>query len=540
MKLVTVAEMQAIEREADQAGWSYAQMMEAAGQGLADLVHSFYGYEESPVVTGLVGSGNNGGDTLIALEALARGGWKARAYIVRQRAPEKTLEQRLSAAGGEVLSVDEDSDYHQLEDWLTDSTVLLDGVLGTGFHLPLKAEVGQVLARVKEVLAAAEDRPSVVAVDCPSGVDCDSGEAAEEAIPADLTVCMAAVKVGLLRFPAYGLLGDIETVDIGLPEGLPGWDAVQCEVMGEEHVRALLPERKPDSHKGTYGTVGVVAGSVNYTGAALLASRAAHRVGAGLVQVALPAPLHAALAGHFPEATWVLLPHEMGVIAAGAMDVLARHLQKVDVLLWGPGFGLEEPTAAFVRQLVVGRAGRARRAGLGFVSAQDQADGDALALPPMVIDADGLKLLAKVDDWAHRLPADAVLTPHPGEMAILTGLPLAEVQVDRLGVAQRFAQQWGHVVVLKGAMTVVAEPGGRVCVIPVASSALAHAGTGDVLAGIIAGLRGQGLSAYNAAAVGAWLHAQAGLFAVEQVGHEAAVLAGDLITALPDVLAWVW
>jgi ADP-dependent NAD(P)H-hydrate dehydratase / NAD(P)H-hydrate epimerase len=537
MKLVTVAEMQAIEREADQAGWSYAQMMKAAGQGLADIVHSFYGYEEKPVVTGLVGSGNNGGDTLIALADLAQNGWQARAYLVRPRTEDDDLLRSLILAGGELLSAEQDQDLVHLDDWLADSTVLLDGVLGTGFRLPLKAGVGRILARVKTV----ENDLWVVAVDCPSGVDCDSGQAAEEAIPADLTVCMAAVKVGLLKFPAFGLLGELETVDIGLPPGLSAWQSVQTSVLGEEHVRSLLPERKPDSHKGTYGTVGVVAGSVNYTGAALLAGRAAHRIGAGLVQIALPAPLHAALAGHFPEATWVLLPHEMGVIAEGAVEVLAHHLQKVDVLLWGPGFGLEDPTAAFVRRLVEGHPSRGRRGTIGFVSAQAGAgEGDGLILPPMVIDADGLKLLARVVDWPQRLPPDAVLTPHPGEMAILSGLALAEIQADRLGTAQRFAREWGHVVVLKGAMTVIAEPGGQACIVPVASSALAHAGTGDVLAGLIAGLRAQGLSAYDAAAAGAWLHAQSGLLAVEQVGHEAAVLASDLITALPDVLAWLW
>ena len=537
MKLVTVAEMQAIEGEADQAGWSYAQMMETAGQGLAEIVHSFYGDEENPLVTGLVGSGNNGGDTLIALAALAQNGWEVRAYLVRPRPQDDPLVQRVQAAGGVLQSVEQDGDLSQLDAWLSDSTVVLDGVLGTGFRLPLKDEIGRVLTRVKVY----ENLPTVVAVDCPSGVDCDSGQIAEECIPADVTVCMAAVKVGLLKFPAFQMVGEIETIDIGLPTDLPAWQAVQREVVGEARVRSLLPERKPDSHKGTYGTVGVVAGSVNYSGAALLAARAAHRVGAGLVQVAVPGPLHAVLAGHFPEATWVLLPHEMGVIAEGAVEVLARHLPKVDVLLWGPGFGLEDTTGGFVRRLVEGRPVRTRRGQIGFVSAQDSANvGVALTHPPMVIDADGLKLLARVQNWPQNLPPETILTPHPGEMAILTGLPLEDIQADRLGIAQRFAQAWGQVVVLKGAMTVVAEPGGQVSVIPVANSALAHAGTGDVLAGLIAGLRAQGLSAYHAALVGAWLHAQAGIYAVEQVGHEASVLAGDLITALPDVLAWVW
>jgi len=361
MKLVTVAEMQAIEREANEQGWTYAQMMEKAGQGLAEIVLSFYGYEETSVATGLVGSGNNGGDTLIALESLARAGWQARAYLVRPRPAGDPLVARLVAAGGAVTSVAEDPELHKLTDWVNNSTVLLDGIFGTGIRLPLVGEAARVLAHVRGL----ENRPPVVAVDCPSGVDLDSGQAAEETIPADVTVCMAAVKIGLLKFPAYRLAGEIEVVDIGLPAGLPAWERVQRVVVDDDLVRSLLPERRADSHKGTFGTVGVVAGSVNYTGAVLLCSRAAHRMGAGLVQAAVPAPLHAALAGHFPEATWVLLPSEMGVIAEGAADVLRKHLGRVNVLLWGPGFGVEEPTAAFVRRLVDRQGRAARRGGIG-------------------------------------------------------------------------------------------------------------------------------------------------------------------------------
>ena len=158
----------------------------------------------------------------------------------------------------------------------------------------------------------------------------------------------------------------------------------------------------------------------------------------------------------------------------------------------------------------------------------------------MVIDADGLKLLARVEGWAEKLPKEAVLTPHPGEMAILTGLDIQDIQADRLGTAEKYAREWGHVVVLKGALTVIAEPGGQVRVIPVATSALAHAGTGDVLAGMIAGLRAQGATAFDAATAGAWIHAQCGLLAAEEVGHAASVLAGDLIEVLPEVLNWVW
>ncbi len=537
MKLVTVAEMQAIERQSNEQGWTYAQMMETAGQGLAEVVESFFGYEEPRVIVGLVGSGNNGGDTLIALETLAKTGWKARAYLVRPRDEADPLLERLRAANGEVASVEQDTGYQTLDDWLSDLLVLLDGILGTGVHLPLKGEVARVLDHVKNN----PNLPSVVAVDCPSGVDSDSGQAAGEVIPADVTVCMAAIKTGLLKFPAFELLGEIEVVEIGLPEGLPAWQAVQRQVVTEELVRSFLPERKPYSHKGTYGTVVVVAGSVNFTGAALLCARSAHRIGAGLLQVAIPAPLHPALAGQFAEATWVLLPHEMGVIAEGAMDVLARHLEKVDILLWGPGFGVEDATAGFVRRLVKGKDIQARRGSIGFTTVSQPTDQEeSLHLPPMVIDADGLKLMARVEDWPQSLPKTAVLTPHPGEMAILTGKTVQEIQADRIGTASHYAQAWGHVVVLKGALTIIAEPGGQVALIPVATSALAHAGTGDVLAGMIAGLRAQGAGAFEAAVAAAWIHAQCGLLAAQQMGHEASVLAGDLIDALPEVLSWVW
>ncbi len=542
MKLVTVEEMKAIERESNERGWSYEQMMERAGQGLAERIESFYGYEEPRSVVGLVGPGNNGGDTLVALSALAREGWQARAYLVRPRNAGDPLVRRLEQAGGVLARAEDDPGFKTLDAWIGETNLLLDGVLGTGIKLPLKGEVARVLSHVKEL----PEQPAVVAVDCPSGVDLDTGEAAPEAIPADLTVCMAAVKTGLLAFPAYQLAGSLEVVEIGLPEGLEAWERIKREVVDEEMVRGLLPERPVDGHKGTFGTVGVVAGSLNYPGAAYLCSGAAYRMGAGLVQIAAPAPLHAALAGQLPEATWVLLPHEMGVIAEQAIDVLAKHLERVTILLWGCGFGQEDTTAAFVRRLVEGRGlkGGARRIGFVSPTGSGAPAGAAMegekASQPMVIDADGLKLLARVDGWEQKLPRETVLTPHPGEMAVLTGLDIKEIQADRLGMAEKYAREWGLVVVLKGAMTVIASPDGRLRVIPVATSALAHAGTGDVLAGMIAGLRAQGAPAFAAASAGAWIHAQCGLLAAEEIGHPASVLAGDLIDVLPEVLAWVW
>ncbi len=540
MKLVSVAEMRAIEQEADSSGLTYAQMMENAGRGLAEIVLELpLDKEEEIQVLGLVGPGNNGGDTLVALERLAVEGWKARAYLIKRKAKGDDLIQRLEKAGGEICSVEDDAEFATLVSWIEMTDVLLDGVLGTGIKLPLKAEIARPLQVAQNALAELEWPPFVVAVDCPSGVDCDTGETAEECLPADLTVTMAAAKQGLLKLPAFERVGELVAVDIGLSEDLASWKNVQRYVVEMEDVANSLPARPADAHKGTFGTALIVAGSLNYTGAALLAGKAAYRVGAGLVTLAVPAPLHSALAGQFPEATWLLLPHELGVIARDAADVLLENLNRPTAMLIGPGFGLEETTGEFIERLLSGKVTPKKSTPrIGFVPGEaEQSQNESVTLPPMVFDADGLKLLAKIKDWPAKLPPLAVLTPHPGEMAVLTGLTKDEIQSNRQEIAEKYAREWGHVVVLKGAFTVIASPDGRSAVIPVATAALARAGTGDVLAGLIVGLRAQGLAAYESALAAAWIHAQAGLQASEALGTTAAVLAGDVLDAVSDVLS---
>ena len=380
--------------------------------------------------------------------------------------------------------------FTQLGKLVIQHAVILDGVLGTGIRLPLRGHVAEALDFIRKSISESKNPPAVIAVDCPSGVDCDNGEAAPECIPADLTVCMAAVKEGLLIFPAFRLIGEIEVVDIGLQEDdtySKSWQQVQTFIPDHNWVRNVLPPRPMDAHKGTFGTTLIAAGSTNYTGAALLAGLAAYRSGAGLVTLAVPEILHSALAGQLPEATWLLLPHEKGAIAASAYQVIRDHLKQVDALLFGCGIGLAETTQLFISQLL-----------------------EETKLPPLIIDADGLKLLSSLPDWPQLLPPLSVLTPHPGEMAHLTGNSTKEIQSNRLEIARKFSQLWGQVVVLKGAITVIAEPSGRTALIPIATPALARAGTGDVLAGLIAGLRAQGVDPFDAAIAGAWVHANAG------------------------------
>lgn len=541
MKLVTVEQMKAIETEADQQGLSYTDLMENAGRELANAISDLVAIEddEEASVLALVGPGNNGGDALVALAHLAAEGWSAKAYLVKRKVKGDELVQRFTAMGGEVIESAKDDDHASLRERLAEVNVLVDGLLGTGVKLPLKADIAGALSAVRTALDELDEAPVIVAVDCPSGVDCDTGAAAPETLPADLTVTMGAVKDGMLKFPAYDLMGDLVVVDIGLHDGIKSWAGVTRQVAEEDLVASLLPARPAEAHKGTFGTALIAAGSVNYTGAAYLAGMAAYRSGAGLVTLAVPAPLHTALAGQFPEATWLLLPHELGVISAAAAEVLTRSLERATALLIGPGFGLEDTTRDFLSSFLEGKTAARKGTGhIGFVHEPRVPTKTAKnTLPALVMDADGLKLLAKLAEWPSKLPAPAVLTPHPGEMSVLTGLSVDEIQADREAIALRFAKEWGHVVVLKGAFTVVAAPDGRVTIIPVASAALARAGTGDVLAGLIVGLRAQGLDAYDAALAGAWIHARCGLEAAEVLGGTASVMAGDLLESIPDVLS---
>lgn len=515
-KLVFVDEMLAIEKEADSRGLRYAQMMENAGAGLAEQIDLLYGGEGEHSVLALVGSGNNGGDALVALTHLVGRGWVARAYLARSRDSADPLLVRFIHAGGQVYSGESDQAFEHLESWLRASRVVVDGVFGTGVRLPLSEATRATLDFVRQYVVRFGDKVHVVAVDCPSGVDCDLGAAASEVIPAEVTVTMAAAKVGLLAFPAASLTGVLRVVSIGNLGNLDAWKAIRRTLVVESDVRNILPERPPHAHKGSFGVALVVSGCENYTGAVLLAGEGAYRTGAGLVTLAVPGSLHPALAGHLPEATWVLLPEEAGMIAPPAAKLLAASFGRATALLVGPGLGAGDSPRGFVHALLKENHN---------------------VLPPCVMDADGLRHLATMESWHELLPENTVLTPHPGEMAALTGLPMAEIQAHRVKVAEQFAHTWGHVVVLKGANTVIAKPDGHTSVIPVATPALARAGTGDVLAGLIVGLRAQGIGAFESAVAGAWIHAQAGLRAAQDVGCTASVLAGDVLRCVPRVMA---
>jgi NAD(P)H-hydrate epimerase len=256
-----------------------------------------------------------------------------------------------------------------------------------------------------------------------------------------------------------------------------------------------------------------------------------------LVTIGAPAPTVAALAGNLLEATWLLFPHDMGVLSVNAAPLIREEAANYSTLLIGPGWGHEKTTGELLTRLLSGDAAQpgARRAmGFGGTSAAAEQPAESAKLPPLVIDADGLNLLAEMDEWWKLLPENTVITPHPGEMARLAKTTTEDVQARRWQIAEEKAREWNLILVLKGAHTLIAAPDGRVTALPFKTSALATAGTGDVLAGTIAGFIAQKLAPYDTAVVGSYLHGLAGEQAAQKLGSERSVVASDVVEALAD------
>jgi len=359
-------------------------------------------------------------------------------------------------------------------------------------------------------------QPPVLAVDCPSGLNCDSGALDPEALRAEVTVTFAYPKWGQVQYPGAGACGLLGVVDIGVPARLT--EELQTELVQPGGVRRRLPPRPDDAHKGTFGKAMIVGGSVSYTGAAYLAAAAATRAGAGLVTLAIPLSCHAPLAGALPQVTWLVLPEADGTHSAAGAERLAANLEGYDALVVGPGLTTSDGAKEFVETLF----------GIGGLE-------QARWRSRTVVDADALNIMATLEDWPGRLPPGSILTPHPGEMARLTGTTTNEVNATRITTARYWAAAWGHVVLLKGPHTAIGAPDGRVAVLPFAVSTLATAGSGDVLAGTIGAMLAQGLAPFDAAICGGYLHGHAGV-RIARSDIRAGVVAGDLVAQLPEAL----
>ena len=289
----------------------------------------------------------------------------------------------------------------------------------------------------------------------------------------------------------------------------------------------------------------IVAGSLNYVGAPGLAAEGAYRAGAGLVTVGAPSSIIPALSARLPEPTWVMLPHDMGVISANAVPLVFEQCEGYQALLLGPGWGQEGTTKEFIQQLLetsgtLSKSAKKSRSigfsALGPEPAQVEATAGALSLPPLVIDADGLNLLAEIDEWWQLLPEGTIITPHPGEMGRLAHLTTTDIQSNRWAIVAEKAEAWNVILVLKGAHTLIAAPEGQVIALPFKTDGLATAGTGDILAGLIVGLLAQGMRPIDAAVAGGYVHGLAGELAQKQQGSGRGVIARDVLAMIPE--AW--
>lgn len=507
MKLVTAKEMKALDVQAQN---DYAMpgilLMDNAAQAVAEAVHEALTALEGERVVIFCGGGNNGGDGLGAARWLQSYGVSVRAFVVGAALDavqgDAALELAMfTKAGGRVEALSTEDDWVLAELAASKADVLVDALLGTGFHGELEGDV----LRACELLNKSEKY--ILAVDIPTGVNADNGAVCEQAVRADHTVTMALVKTGLLLYPGREYCGDIELADISMPVKLVEDYKSDKYRLTDEIVRELLPLRKANAHKGDAGRVVICAGSPGYTGAAALASDAAVKAGAGLVSLYTPLSSRDVLAIKLTEVmVHGLLERMPGILGGGAASDVASSAEAADVLAIGPGLGTSESTQEAVRTIL------------------------QKITTPVVIDADALTALAGHTEILAAMQAQKVLTPHPGEMARLTGLEIAEIEADRINIAKKYAEQWQAIVVLKGAPTVIGCPNGTVYVNSTGNSSLATGGSGDVLTGIIAGLAAQEISLQEAAICGVYLHG----LAAELTGIDIGLAAGELSALLPQ------
>ncbi|MCL2857207.1 MAG: NAD(P)H-hydrate dehydratase [Oscillospiraceae bacterium] len=481
MRIVTGNEMKKIEENCLDFGLSFHRLMENAGcAASAFLKRTFKVNARNCAI--FCGKGNNGGDGFVVARKLAESDVNTIVILLDGQ-----------PAGGEALAM-----YRQLEGmgvpiyefaevkkklggWLEQTDLVVDAICGTGFKGRLRESHRYATALINGCTAV------VVSLDLPSGVECDSGQADEGAVQADYTLAFDSLKPCHILPGALPFCGKVEQLDIGIPDEARQRVEPCCDTLTLERVFELIPHRAADSHKGTFGRVLCIAGSARYRGAATLCAAATLRCGAGIVTLASTEQVCACAATHLPEATFLpLVDNSYGSIdSLSSMGGILSGLEGAGSVAFGPGLGDDTNTIALLEYVL------------------DH------ARCPVVLDADGINVLAENIHLLKRAKAPFILTPHPGEMARLCEVTIGEIQQNREGYALSFAKEHGVYLLLKGARTVIASPEGKLLRVGEPNSGLAKGGSGDVLTGMIAALIAQGLSAWDGAGCGAFLHSMA-------------------------------
>ncbi|MBQ8732555.1 MAG: NAD(P)H-hydrate dehydratase [Oscillospiraceae bacterium] len=503
MYSLTVAQMKQAEANAFGLGIDAHRLMENAGAAVARVIRKRETLSGARCVV-LCGKGNNGGDGFVIARKLYESG--AQVFVLlwdglpvtREATEMLTTLRRMEV---EICELKMERSRISIE--LEHADIVVDALYGTGFSGSCSPDLLGLFAQVEQSGAM------VYAVDIPSGANGDTGAIGGGCLRADCTVSLGACKVGQSIPPAADYCGEVIAVDIGIPP--QAYEGIDCSrfFLDPELCRSFLPRRRKTAHKGDFGRVLSVCGSDRMTGAAVLAATGALRTGAGLVCAASVPGVTDVIAGHLPEATLLPLPAQNGAISVGAVPALREGLRRASVCLLGCGLSVTDSTREIVRRLVT--------------------DADC----PLVVDADGINILAEHIDIISERSAPLILTPHLGEMSRLTGLTPQQIAADRINVASDFAQKHGVILVLKGANTVIASPDGICRINSTGNPGMAKGGSGDVLAGMIAGLVAQGIDPALAASAGVYLHGLAGDICRERFS-EYAFLPTDLLAALPE------
>lgn len=512
MKLLNAEEMKNIDNRAMQEHMIPGIiLMENAGIRTVELIEDMLENLSNSKVIILVGKGNNGGDGLVIARHLINAGANVDTFLFCS--PTKLNNDPLinynilAGMTDSIYQLYSDEDLDRLMLSFISADLIVDAIYGIGF----KGSLGEFEAQV--VKMANWSKAPIVSVDIPSGVEADTGRVHGEAIKASHTVTFALPKIGLIMEPGKNYTGNLTVADISIPLSLLNEEALQTNLITQEMVNRFIKPRLAESHKGTYGHALLIGGSRGMTGAIVMSSCAALRSGAGLVTTALPDSLVAIIQSSVMEVMAAPLAEtKEGAISIEALPAIENLLGAASVCAIGPGLSRYQEAHVLLRFVL-------ERAGI-----------------PIIIDADGLNALEGDISILKDRQIPIIITPHPGEMARLTGKTIEEIQSNRINIARYYASEWGITVVLKGNRTIVASPSGEIYVNITGNPGMATAGSGDVLTGIISGLMAQGLKAIDAAISGVFIHGKAGDKAVETMG-ENALVAGDIINFLPDIFS---
>ena len=491
MKLTTSAQMKELDRQAiEERHIPSIDLMERAAEALARGALSLMPEKPGKCRAAVFcGSGNNGGDGIGAARYLFLAGVKVRVFLVGsydKMTPDALEEtRRLSECGVALEPFGRESDDQRR--WAMTSHVLVDALFGVGLSREIRGDSDYAAA----IRWMNDSRGAVAAADIPSGVAADTGKVLGMAVKADKTITFTLLKLGHWVGQGGVASGEVTVADIGIPADLTAGLVCHAQTVEADFLRASLPPRKTDGHKGNFGKLLVVGGTVGYTGAPYLAAAGAVRSGCGLVYLGVPESIWQVEAAKCVSAMPFPLPDKKGMLSRKALQDIEIKLAGCDVLALGPGLGRGEQAAALARELLVNTE------------------------QPVVLDADGINALeGHIDVLDARRGRVTILTPHDGEFARIGGDLTGE---DRVGAARAFAAAHGCVLVLKGHRTVTAGPAGNVLVNTTGNSGLAKGGSGDVLTGVIASLLAQGAAPIQAAACGVWLHGRAGDLAAAEL-----------------------